>query len=139
LGNTVMELSAMFIRDVSHIVKKKKCHCDCTKLIFNNILHPTALYDKITSCTISLLFSAFALPIQFIQTFSDAFQAFLSVKFNFVLKSCFSNSVICGPTKIPSLILASFILGHFCLKETLFAFFIHCFYKYSDQTELDMR
>jgi hypothetical protein len=49
--------------------------------------------------------------------FSDAFQALLSAKFNFVLKSwSLSSCVICGPTKIPFIILASLILGNICLK-----------------------
>jgi len=40
--------------------------------------------------------------------FSNAFQARLSVEFHFILKSWSSNScAICGPTKIPSLFLAS--------------------------------
>jgi hypothetical protein len=50
----------------------------------------------------------------FLKTFSNAFQAILSVEFKFVLKPWSSNScLICGPAKIPSLTLASLILGNF--------------------------
>jgi hypothetical protein len=81
------------------------------------MLNPTALHDEISSCTISLQFSALSLPRKFLQTFSNAFQALFSVEFKFVLKSWSSNScVICRPTEIPSFFLASLILGHFCLK-----------------------
>jgi hypothetical protein len=58
---------------------------------------------------------------RFLQTFSDAFQALLSVDFNFVLKSCSLNScVIFRQMKIPFFVLASFSLGNFALnRQTL--------------------
>ena len=47
--------------------------------------------------TISLWFSSFSLPRKFLQTFSNALQAFPSVEFNFVLKSWSSKSFIYQP------------------------------------------
>jgi hypothetical protein len=55
--------------------------------------------------------------VKLLQMSSNAFQALLSVEFNFVLKSRSSNScVICGHKNIPPLTLTSFILGNFYLK-----------------------
>jgi len=85
------------------------------------MIQPTVLYDEISSCTSSLQFSAFLLPGKFLQTFSNASQPFLIVAFSFVLRSRNLNScLIWGPTKIHSFILASLILGNFCLnRQTL--------------------
>ena len=57
------------------------------------MFHPTALYDEISCCKILLSFAAFALPRKFLWTFSKAFQAILSVTFNFVLEAW--SSKIC--------------------------------------------
>jgi hypothetical protein len=63
------------------------------------MLHPVALYDEISSCTLSLLFSAFLLPRKCLQTFSNVSQALLSIAFNFELRLWSSNScLICQPT-----------------------------------------
>jgi len=86
-------------------------------ITFNDMLHPITLSGEISSCTISVQFSALSLPRNFLQTFSISFQALLSVAFNFVLKFWSSSScVIFGPTKILSFFLASLILGNFCLN-----------------------
>jgi len=62
-------------------------------------------------------FPLFHFAKMFLQIFSNAFQAPLSVEFDLVLKPWSSNgSLICGPTKISSFFLASLILGSFCLK-----------------------
>ena len=97
------------------------------------MLHPIALLDEISSCTISLQFCVFYLPRTFLRTVSEGSQAILSVKFEFVLKFWSSNSgVISGPTKIPSFFLASLILVHFCLKLTnpSLSLFVHHFHRY---------
>jgi len=65
-------------------------------------------------CNFSLFFF---LPVKLLQTFSNAFQPLLSVEFNFVLMSWSSNiCVVCGPTKIPSFVFASLMLGNIRLK-----------------------
>jgi hypothetical protein len=71
--------------------------------------------------------------------FSNAFQALLSVAFSSVLKSWSSNScLIYGPMKIPSFILASFILEIFYLNRqnlcVLYMSISQIFYK----SKLDM-
>jgi len=84
-----------------------------------------APYDEISSCTISMRFSAFTLPRKFLQAFSNAFQALLSVKFNFLLKCWSSNScVICGPANIPFLFLVSVILRKFALNRQNLLFYL---------------
>jgi formate dehydrogenase maturation protein FdhE len=81
------------------------------------MLHLMATCDEISSCTISLKFSAFSLPRKFLQMFLYAFQALLSVEFHAVRKFwSLDNCVICGPLTISSFILASIISGIFCLK-----------------------
>ena len=95
------------------------------KMKFQPYVTPLALCDKISSCTISIYFSAFTLPRKFLQTFSNAFQALLSVKFNFSLKRWTSNScVICGPANIPFLFLVSVILRKFALNRQNLRFYL---------------
>ena len=95
----------------------RKSKCECRKVSSYNLLHPTELYDEIRSRTISQQSSTFSLHRKFLQMFSNDFHALLSAKFNCVLKSwSLGNCIICGPMKIPSFILASLILGNFCLK-----------------------
>jgi hypothetical protein len=52
-----MEPLAMFIRDGSHVFRKKKIQMEKQKMKFQ---YPIALYDEISSCTMSLLFSTFS-------------------------------------------------------------------------------
>jgi len=109
-----MEPFAMSIAHGSYLLKNKiqmgmqKMKVQLHSPPPNSMLHPTALYDEIGSCTL--------LPGKFLQTFSNASQAFLIVAFSFVLRSWNLNShVIWRPTKI--FILASLILGNFCLQK----------------------
>ena len=58
-----------------------------------------------------------------LRMFSNAFQALLSVKFNFELKVWSSNiCLICGPTIIPSFILVPLIFGNFLFKRQTLRF-----------------
>jgi len=65
----------------------KKSEWECRQWSFDYMLHPIPLCNEIGSCTIALQFSSFSLPRKFLQAFSDAFQALLSVELNFLLKS----------------------------------------------------
>ena len=88
------------------------------------MLNPTTLHDEISSCTVSLQFSAFFLSLEsFCRIFPNALQASISVEFKFVLKSWSSNScAICRPTETPSFFLASQILGLFALNAQTLPF-----------------
>jgi len=80
------------------------------------MLHTIALHVEISTAQFHSNFPLFHCLESFC-ALSDAFQAFLSVEFKFVLKSWSSNScLISEPTDIPSFILASFILKNSCLK-----------------------
>jgi hypothetical protein len=48
----MMEPFTMFIRDSSHVFREKKVQMEMQKI--NDMLHTIALYDEISSCTISL-------------------------------------------------------------------------------------
>jgi hypothetical protein len=73
---------------------------------------------KLATAQLHYNFPLFHFARKFPQTFSNTFQALLSVELDLVLKSWSSNSsLICGPMKTPSFLLASHILGKFSLKE----------------------
>jgi hypothetical protein len=62
-------------------------------------------------------FPVFRRTESFFRTFSNASQAFLPVALNPPQSHGLRiDFLICAPRKIPSLTLASFILGNFCLK-----------------------
>ena len=83
---------------------------ECRKLSFNDMLHPIAFYDEISSSQFHCLESS-------CRCFQRCARLFFPVEFDFVIKYSYSNiSVICGPKKIPTFILASIILEIFCLK-----------------------
>ena len=72
LGNNMMETFVMLIGKGFNVFRKK-IKKECRKWSFNDMLQPVALYGEIRSRTISLQFSAFSLPRNFLQTFSNAF------------------------------------------------------------------
>jgi len=113
-----MEPCAMFIKDCSNVCRKK-IQLESKEWSFNDILHPIALYNEISSCTFSLQISTFLLPRKTLQIFSNASQALLYVACYFVLKAC----LICGPMKIPSCNLASITLGNVCFNRQTLHFF----------------
>jgi hypothetical protein len=66
---------------------------------FSNVLTHIALCDEIISVTISLYFSTFSFPRNFLEARSKFFHAPLCVQFNSVFNPWSSNScVIGGPT-----------------------------------------
>ena len=75
---------------------------------------PSSWYASSNSCTINALLSALQFPRKLAQICAKAFQAQSSLTSRVDTNSVSrSTSRIWGPTKMPSLILASLILGNF--------------------------
>ena len=77
----------LFYTRIVTCVSGEKSKWKCTKWSFKDMLYLIVVYGEISSCTISVSFSAYSLPRKFLQTFSNVFQALLWIEFNFVLKS----------------------------------------------------
>jgi hypothetical protein len=117
LGNVLIEPSVTVHRRQLPCVMGKKYNRE--RESSNDQLHSIALHAGIRPSTILLLFSAFSLPREYLLTFSNVFQALISLYFHPVLKSWSLNTyVICEPIKITSFFLASLILAKYLTNSS---------------------
>jgi RNase P subunit RPR2 len=87
----------MFIGVSLHIFREKIPNGNVEFEVSLTCYTPLQYVIKLTPAKIRSNFPLFLLPRKFLQTFSNSCKALLLVEFNFVLKSCPSNScVICG-------------------------------------------
>jgi hypothetical protein len=113
----LIEHLARFIGDSSHVFRGKINPNGNAENDVSMTSYTLKHCGEISSCTISVQFFTCLLLTKFLQMFSYAFQALISVELNFVIKSWSSSTcAIYGPKTIPSFILAQLILGNFFLK-----------------------
>jgi len=128
LGNILMEPFAMFIRDVSHVFRKK-IQMGMQKM---KLKWPATPHQHCTMILAPAQFHCiflFFIAKKFLQSFSNAFQALRYVEFNLLLKSWSSNRLVNLRTNENSV----FHLGFTYFGKFLpwiakpFVFFIHFF------------
>jgi hypothetical protein len=91
LGNILMAFFAMFIRDRSHVCRKKNPNGNTENEVSMTCYTPKHSMMKIAAAAFLCTNLLVSLPIKLLQMFSNAFQALLSTAFNFIQKSWLFN------------------------------------------------